>query len=159
MAGLAGRRRPSHQLDHGDGAACRGGRVVMVIFSFAETVYTPTVSMAIAGIPSASVLESFNIRQVTWTAGSGLGAFLGGTVYIETAGSVGPPSYWLAMAVSPSQPCWPYCSAGGAANATSAKPEARGFRSCPAFRLGLGDLGLLLVNGTKCAVGLGVHGE
>lgn len=72
--------------------------VVMVIFSFAETVYTPTVSTAIAGIPSASVLESFNIRQVTWTAGSGLGVLLGGTFYIETANSVGPGPYWLALA-------------------------------------------------------------
>jgi MFS transporter, DHA1 family, multidrug resistance protein len=72
--------------------------VVMVIFSVAETIYTPTVSTGIAGIPSASVLESFNIRQVTWTAGSGLGALLGGTVYIETAGSVGPAPYWLGMA-------------------------------------------------------------
>jgi DHA1 family multidrug resistance protein-like MFS transporter len=72
--------------------------IVMVIFSFAETIYTPTVSTGIAGIPSASVLESFNIRQVTWTAGSGLGALLGGTVYIETAGSVGPGPYWLGMA-------------------------------------------------------------
>jgi DHA1 family multidrug resistance protein-like MFS transporter len=72
--------------------------IVMVIFSLAETVYTPTVSTGIAGIPSASVLESFNIRQVTWTAGSGLGVLLGGTGYIETAGSVGPGAYWLGMA-------------------------------------------------------------
>lgn len=73
--------------------------VVMVVFSFAETVYTPTVSTGIAGIPSTSVLESFNIRQVTWTAGSGLGVFLGGTVYIETAASAGPDAYWIGMAV------------------------------------------------------------
>lgn len=72
--------------------------IVMVVFSLAETIYTPAVSTGIAGIPSASVLESFNIRQLAWTAGAGLGAVLGGTVYIETAGAVGPAPYWLGTA-------------------------------------------------------------
>lgn len=71
----------------------------MVVFSLAETIYPPTVATGISGIPATSVLESFTIRQVTWTAGSGLGAVLGGAVYLETTAATTPTPYWLGMAV------------------------------------------------------------
>jgi predicted MFS family arabinose efflux permease len=73
---------------------------VMVVFSLAETVYSPVQLTAMAGLSPGSLLESSNIRQLTWTAGSGAGVFLGGTVYLTFAQGGGAGSYWLVMSVA-----------------------------------------------------------
>ncbi|WP_433607283.1 MFS transporter [Dactylosporangium sp. CA-139114] len=72
--------------------------LVVVVFSIAETVYTPTVSTAVAQLPAGSVLEAFGVRQIVWTAGGGLGVLLGGTVYLSTTRSHPEYLYWLVLA-------------------------------------------------------------
>ncbi len=72
----------------------------IALFSFAETVYTPTVNTAFAQIPASSPVESFNAQQVLVTIGQSAGTLVGTSVYLSVAGAGTGARYWLVLAVA-----------------------------------------------------------
>jgi MFS family permease len=71
--------------------------VGVCVFSCAEMLFTPTVSTAFGTLPSASRLEAFNLRQVSWTIGEAAGAWCGGSVFLYCLDNGVGRIYWLAV--------------------------------------------------------------
>jgi predicted MFS family arabinose efflux permease len=69
----------------------------VAVFACAEMAFTPTVSTAFAALPVSSQLESFNLRQVSWTLGEALGAWCGGSVFLVLLDHGLARAYWLAL--------------------------------------------------------------
>ncbi|MEU9119083.1 MFS transporter [Streptomyces sp. NPDC048506] len=72
--------------------------VSVAVFSVAEMLFTPMVSTAFAGLPIASSLEAFNIRQVSWTLGEALGSLSGGALFLFCYEHGHQGTYWLVLA-------------------------------------------------------------
>lgn len=82
------------------GAAVAGAFAAVVVFSVAETLFTPMVNTAFSEIPgNRPAVELFNLRQVAATAGESAGAFTGGTLFLVALGLGAVPAYWLLLAV------------------------------------------------------------
>lgn len=72
--------------------------VAIVIFSVAETVFTPIVNTAFARLPAASSVEAFNLRQIFLTFGESGGALCGAAIFLSVAGDGPGAPYWLILA-------------------------------------------------------------
>jgi hypothetical protein len=60
-------------------------------------LFTPTVSTAFATLPAASRLESFNLRQVSWTLGEAAGSWCGGSIFLFCLNRGDGRAYWLSL--------------------------------------------------------------
>jgi MFS family permease len=74
-----------------------GALAGVLLFSFAEMLFTPMVSTAFAGLAIPSQLEAFNLRQVAWTSGEALGSWCGGSVFLALYVAGAAPAYWLTL--------------------------------------------------------------
>jgi MFS family permease len=74
-----------------------GALAGVLLFSFAEMLFTPMVSTAFAGLAIPSQLEAFNLRQVSWTTGEALGSWCGGSVFLALYVAGAAPAYWLVL--------------------------------------------------------------
>ncbi|QUQ63821.1 Multidrug resistance protein MdtH [Kutzneria sp. CA-103260] len=82
------------------GATLVGAFAAVVVFSVAETFFTPTVNTAFSAIPGdRPMVELFNLRQVAATAGESLGGFAGGALFLTAAQFGARPVYWGVLAV------------------------------------------------------------
>ncbi|WP_373428667.1 MFS transporter [Streptomyces sp. B1I3] len=73
--------------------------VALAVFSLAETVFTPTVSTAFAGLDGdRPIVEVFNLRQVATAGGESLGSFAGGTLFLLASAHGLLAWYWSALA-------------------------------------------------------------
>jgi DHA1 family multidrug resistance protein-like MFS transporter len=71
----------------------------IVIFSFAETLFTPTVNTAFVDLGGdRPVVEVFNLRQVATATGESLGSFAGGTFFLLATAHGVLAGYWFALA-------------------------------------------------------------
>ncbi len=71
--------------------------LMIIIFSVAETIYTPVRDTAFASMPAASQLEAFNLRFIFITIGESVGALCGGALFLSLAGSGTGSGYWLVL--------------------------------------------------------------
>ena len=71
--------------------------LMIIIFSVAETIYTPVRDTAFASMPAASQLEAFNLRFIFITIGESVGALCGGALFLSLAGGGTGADYWLAL--------------------------------------------------------------
>ncbi len=70
----------------------------MIVFSLAETVFTPFVSTAFAQISDhRPVVEAFNLMQIVMSVGESLGAFAGGALFSLALAERAQPVYWLGL--------------------------------------------------------------
>jgi MFS family permease len=72
--------------------------IAIVVFSLAETMYTPIVNTAYAGLPASSQIEAFNLRQIFVTVGESVGALSGAAIFLAVAGTGSGEPYWLLLA-------------------------------------------------------------
>lgn len=72
----------------------------IILFTLAEPFFHSTVSTAFAGLPTASRLEAFNLRQVCWTTGEALGALCGGALFLLLHRNGHGHIYWLILGIS-----------------------------------------------------------
>lgn len=85
--------------------AAAGGLVAgtfagIAIFSVAETLFTPFVATAFAGLPGGRpVLEGFALLQIAMAIGEPLGAFCGGALYTAAARAGLGAAYWAGLGV------------------------------------------------------------
>lgn len=76
-----------------------GVYLATVLFSLAETLFTPLVNTAFAELDGdRPLVEVFNLRQVAVTVGESSGSFLGGALYLTAAERGETAGYWLALA-------------------------------------------------------------
>jgi MFS family permease len=73
--------------------------IMIVIFSVAETIYTPVRDTAFARMPAVSQIEAFNLRFIFITIGESAGALCGGAIFLSLAGHGTGPNYWLVLGV------------------------------------------------------------
>jgi hypothetical protein len=71
--------------------------LMIIIFSVAETIYTPVRDTAFASMPAASQLEAFNLRFIFITVGESVGALCGGALFLSLAGHGTGSDYWLVL--------------------------------------------------------------
>jgi MFS family permease len=71
--------------------------LMIIVFSVAETIYTPVRDTAFASMPAASQLEAFNLRFIFITIGESVGALCGGALFLSLAGHGTGPNYWLVL--------------------------------------------------------------
>ncbi len=71
--------------------------LMIIIFSVAETIYTPVRDTAFASMPAASQLEAFNLRFIFITIGESVGALCGGALFLSLAGHGAGSNYWLVL--------------------------------------------------------------
>jgi MFS transporter, DHA1 family, multidrug resistance protein len=72
--------------------------VATLLFSLAETVFTPLVNTTFASVDqNRPLVELFNLRQVAITVGESLGSFSGGALYLTAVGQRATPLYWFAL--------------------------------------------------------------
>jgi predicted MFS family arabinose efflux permease len=71
--------------------------IMILIFSVAETIYTPVRDTAYAAMPAASQLEAFNLRFIFITIGESVGALCGGAIFLTLAGHGTGAAYWLVL--------------------------------------------------------------
>lgn len=74
-----------------------GAVLAVLVFSVAEMAFGPMVSTAYAGLPIASSLEAFNLRQVCWSFGEALGALSGGALFVTLHDQGHGRLYWAAL--------------------------------------------------------------
>lgn len=73
--------------------------VALVVFTLAETVFTPTVSTAFAGLDGdRPVVEVFNLRQVATATGESAGSFAGGSLFLLATAHGLAAGYWFTLA-------------------------------------------------------------
>ncbi|MEV4754551.1 MFS transporter [Micromonospora sp. NPDC049559] len=83
----------------GLGALIAGCFVAVVVFSIAETFFTPFVSTAFAEISgSRPVIEAFVLLQIAMAVGEPLGSFSGGTLFTALSRHGLEPLYWAMLA-------------------------------------------------------------
>jgi MFS family permease len=83
-----------------------GAAAAVALFSTAEMLFTPMVSVAFAGLPVKSTLEAFNLRQVSWTAGEAIGSLAGGTLFLALHQAGLAHGYWLGVALGTGALCY-----------------------------------------------------
>jgi Major Facilitator Superfamily len=71
--------------------------IMIIVFSVAETIYTPVRDTAFARMRAASAIEAFNLRFIFITIGESVGALFGGAVFLSLAGHGTGPNYWLVL--------------------------------------------------------------
>lgn len=82
----------------GVGAGVAGTFLGIVVFSTAETVFTPFVSTAFAGISAdRPIVEAFNLLQIVMAVGESLGAFTGGALFTTVSRHSPQWTYWLGL--------------------------------------------------------------
>ncbi|ANP54938.1 MFS family permease [Streptomyces griseochromogenes] len=73
----------------------------VVVFTFAETLFTPTVSTAFAELGGdRPVVELLSLRQVATAAGESAGSFAGGTFFLLASSHGGPGVFWFPLAAA-----------------------------------------------------------
>ncbi|MYS92349.1 MULTISPECIES: MFS transporter [Streptomyces] len=83
-----------------------GGSLVVafaavVVFTFGETLFTPTVSTAFADFGGERpVVEVLNLRQVATAVGESAGSFVGGTFFLLAAAHGVQAGFWYALAAT-----------------------------------------------------------
>lgn len=83
------------------GAMLAGTLLAVVMFSLAETVFTPIVNTAFGELPGdRPLVEVFNMRQVAVTIGESSGSFAGGALFLLAASRGATQFYWYALAGS-----------------------------------------------------------
>lgn len=81
------------------GGSTVGLVLAVVIFSLAETVFTPTVNTAFSSLPGERpLIEVFNMRQASVTIGESLGTFIGGSFFLAIPSEM-RLFYWLGLSV------------------------------------------------------------
>jgi DHA1 family multidrug resistance protein-like MFS transporter len=83
------------------GRSFGGVLAAVVVFSVAETVFSPMLNTVFGDIRSeASTLEMFNVRQLASAVGESSGTFVGGAVLtVALAHGLGP-AYWMALSIT-----------------------------------------------------------
>lgn len=82
------------------GSLLAGVFLTVVLFSLAETLFTPMVNTAFAAVPgNRPLVEIFNLRQIAATVGESAGGFAGGMFYLIAAKHHQVHLYWLALSV------------------------------------------------------------
>jgi predicted MFS family arabinose efflux permease len=98
-----------------------GSIVAMTIWSFAEMLFTPMVSIAFNRITSVSRLGASNLQGVAWTVGEALGSLCGGAVFLVSYQHGLDNWYWLVLACATVLGVLPYLAAARRASATAPK--------------------------------------
>ncbi|HEX4833468.1 MAG TPA: MFS transporter [Trebonia sp.] len=75
-----------------------GSIVAMTVWSFAEMVFVPVVSLSFNRITSVSRVAASNLQGLAWTAGEGLGSLCGGAIFLVCYRGGLASAYWLALA-------------------------------------------------------------
>lgn len=75
-----------------------GSIVAMTIWSFAEMVFVPMVSLSFNRITVVSRVTASNLQGLAWTAGEGLGSLCGGAIFLLCYRHGAASAYWLALA-------------------------------------------------------------
>lgn len=76
-----------------------GTFIGVIVFSLAETLFTPIVNTAFSELPGGRPLvEVFNMRQVAVTLGESAGSFVGGALFLLAAEHGLPWAYWMMLA-------------------------------------------------------------
>lgn len=88
--------------------------VGVVVFSLAETVFTPLVNTAFAAIPGdRPLVELFNLRQIAVTLGEATGSFAGGALFLSAEVHHLGTLYWILLAVLGGVTCSPWLARRG----------------------------------------------
>jgi MFS family permease len=77
-----------------------GSIVAMAVWSFAEMVFVPTVSLAFNRITTVSRMAASNLQGLAWTAGESLGSLCGGAIFLICYRHGAASAYWLALAAA-----------------------------------------------------------
>jgi MFS transporter, DHA1 family, multidrug resistance protein len=78
------------------GTTVIGAFATVVVFSVAETLFTPMVNTAFSNIQGGRpTVELFNLRQVAVTAGESLGSFVGGALFLTALAYHVGSLYWV----------------------------------------------------------------
>jgi len=84
----------------GVGATVVGTFAAVVVFSAAETTFTPFVATAFANISAdRPVVEVFNLLQIVMAVGESLGSFSGGTLFTVMQAHGLQTAYWIGLTV------------------------------------------------------------
>ncbi|MFJ3937633.1 MFS transporter [Streptomyces parvus] len=71
----------------------------IVVFTLAETLFTPTVNTAFAELGGdRPVVEVLSLRQVATAAGESAGSFVGGALFLLVSSHGGPGAFWFLLA-------------------------------------------------------------
>ncbi|HEY1628163.1 MAG TPA: MFS transporter [Streptosporangiaceae bacterium] len=74
-----------------------GSIVAMVVWSFAEMVFVPMVSLTFNRVTAVSRVAASNLQGLAWTAGEGLGSLCGGAIFLVCYRHGVASAYWLAL--------------------------------------------------------------
>lgn len=84
----------------GSGGEIVGAFAGIVVFSIAETLFTPIVSTAFSELSGdRPIVEQFNSMQLVTALGESLGTFAGGMLFLSASTHGLQPLYWLSMSV------------------------------------------------------------